>query len=135
MVVHPVARQAAHLDQVTDGLSAKFSIPYCVAHTLRHGPPGARAFTSVDPAVSDRAHSVTVAVDRALPEFGAVLRAGDCELIRVDAPRGAPEQPLSESDLAAKVADLAGQDLFAALDDLDAPAARVLRLTGLQVDE
>ncbi len=49
VVVHPVARQAAYLDEVRDGLSAKFSIPYCVAHTLLHGPPGVRDFARVDP--------------------------------------------------------------------------------------
>ena len=46
--VHPVARQAAHLDLVSDGLSAKFSIPYCVAHTLLHGPPRVRDFAALD---------------------------------------------------------------------------------------
>jgi 2-methylcitrate dehydratase PrpD len=135
VVVHPVARQAAHLDEVTDGLSAKFSIPYCVAHTLLHGPPRARDFASADPTVSARAEAVTVCVDRALPQFGAVLRTGGRELIRVEAPRGAPEQPLSESQLAAKVTDLAGDELLPALRDLDGPAAMALRVCGLRPQE
>jgi len=29
--VYPVARRVAHLDVVSDALSAKFPIPYCVA--------------------------------------------------------------------------------------------------------
>ncbi len=132
VVVHPVARQAAHLDEVSDGLSAKFSIPYCVAHTLVHGPPRARDFASADPAISARAEAVTVRVDRALPEFGAVLCAGGQELVRVEAPRGAPEHPLSQSELAAKVTDLAGEELLAVLHDLDTPAAVALRVCGLR---
>ena len=48
VLVDPVSRQAAHLDRVGDGLSAKFSIPYCVAYTLIHGPPGVRDFGAVD---------------------------------------------------------------------------------------
>ncbi|MGZ4226200.1 MAG: MmgE/PrpD family protein, partial [Solirubrobacteraceae bacterium] len=54
VVVHPVARQAAYLDDVHDGLSAKFSIPYCVARTLLHGPPGVRDFAEVDARVRER---------------------------------------------------------------------------------
>ena len=50
VAVHPVARQAAHLDDVEDGLAAKFSIPYCVAHTLVCGPPGVRDFGALDAA-------------------------------------------------------------------------------------
>ena len=68
--VHPLARQAAHLDLVSDGLSAKFSIPYCVAHTLIHGAPGVRDFTSIDAAVRDGSRLVAVTEDRSLPEFG-----------------------------------------------------------------
>jgi 2-methylcitrate dehydratase PrpD len=131
VVVHPVARQAAHLDEVTDGLSAKFSIPYCVAHTLLKGPPRARHFTAVDAEVAARAGTVTVSVDPALPEFGAVLRARDTELVRIEAPRGAPDQPLSSSEVAAKVSDLAGEQLLPVLHDLEAPAANVLRVAGL----
>src|SRR4051794_36030918 len=39
VVVHPRARQAAAYDDVTDGLQAKFSIPYLVAFALQRGAP------------------------------------------------------------------------------------------------
>jgi 2-methylcitrate dehydratase PrpD len=133
VAVHPVARQAAHLDAVTDGLSAKFSIPYCVAHTLTHGPPGVRDFTALDPVVADRSRLVSVTVDESLPEFGAVLSTEGHELARVDCPRGAPERPVTEADLAAKLADLTGDRLRGVFDDLDAAAATALRAAGLEL--
>ncbi len=131
IAVHPLARQAAHLDLVTDGMSAKFSIPYCVAYTLIHGAPGVRDFASIDRAARDRSRLVSVSVDGSLPAFGAVLRAHGRELARVPCPRGAPDRPLAAADLAAKVADLSGDRLQGALEDLAAPAASALRAAGL----
>jgi 2-methylcitrate dehydratase PrpD len=131
VTVHPVARQAAHLDTVHDGLSAKFSIPYCVAFTLLHGAPRARAFASFDAAAVELSCTVQVGVDRALPEFGAVLCAGPRELVRLDAPRGAPGQPLTTDELDAKVAELAGHAAVSVLHDDDAPAAAALQTVGL----
>jgi 2-methylcitrate dehydratase PrpD len=130
-LVHSRARQAAHLDEVADGLSAKFSIPYCVARTLLHGPPGVRDFARVDGAVSARARFVRVTVDDALPEFGAVLRIAGEEVARVDWPRGAPDRPLSASELGAKLADLAGDRLDGLLDDVDRPASAAIDAAGL----
>jgi 2-methylcitrate dehydratase PrpD len=132
VVVHPVARQAAYLDDVQDGLAAKFSIPYCVAHTLLHGPPGVRHFAGIDDAVRERSGTVGVDVDPSLPEFGAVLTAGGAEIARVPCPRGAPERPAEASDLAAKLGDLAGGRLDGILDDLGVPAATVLAAAGLR---
>jgi 2-methylcitrate dehydratase PrpD len=129
--VHPLARRAAHLDEVEDGLAAKFSIPYCVAHTLMHGPPRVRDFARVDPVVAERARLVSVAVDEALPSFGAVLSTGGGELATVDAPRGAPERPVAAPELAAKVTDLADDRLDGVLDDPDRPASDVLQVAGL----
>jgi 2-methylcitrate dehydratase PrpD len=131
VAVHPVARQAAHLDAVSDGLSAKFSIPYCVAHTILHGPPKVGDFASLDAAVADRARDVSVSVDDSLPEWGAVLSSAGRELVRVDSPRGTPQRPLERSELAAKVADLAGEGLLDALGDLTAPASHALRAAGI----
>jgi 2-methylcitrate dehydratase PrpD len=122
VVVHPVARQAAHLDVVHEGLEAKFSIPYCVAHTLARRAPRLRDFDAIDPAIRELAEQVTVALDASLPEFGAVLRSSGRELARVPGPKGSPMRPASPSDLAAKVTDLAGDRLDGLLDDLDAPA-------------
>jgi 2-methylcitrate dehydratase PrpD len=131
VLVHPVARQAAHLDLVSDGLSAKFSIPYCVAHTLAHRPPRVADFAAIDAAVRDRSRHVTVAVDTSLPEFGAVLTVAGSELARVACPRGAPDRPVTAGELAGKITDLAGDRLDGVLDDLHAPAASALNAAGL----
>jgi 2-methylcitrate dehydratase PrpD len=135
VLVHPVARQAANVDVVSDGLAAKFSIPYCVAHTLAHGPPRVSDFAAIDAATRDRSRLVTVAVDESLPEFGAVLTQAGDELARVPYPRGAPQWPVGESELAAKVADLAGDRLHGVLDDLGAPAVAALDAAGLRRPE
>jgi 2-methylcitrate dehydratase PrpD len=130
--VHPLARQAAHLDGVGDPLSAKFSIPYCVALTLAQGPPGVRDLASVDPGVAERSRLVEVVQDASLPEFGAVLAAAGEELVRVPCPRGSPARPASAAELARKRAELAGDRLDRALEDLDAPASSVLDAAGLR---
>jgi 2-methylcitrate dehydratase PrpD len=131
IVVHPRARQAAYLDMVTDGTSAKFSIPYCVAHTLIHGPPHVHDFASIDAGARDGSRLVSVAVDGALPEFGAVLIVPGCEAARGSCPRGAPERPIAAAELAANVAGLAGDRLDGVLEDLRAPAATALHAAGL----
>lgn len=131
VLVHPRARQAAYLDGVGDGLSAKFSIPYCVAHTLIHGPPGLRDFATIDDVVSERARLVEVTVDESLPEFGAAVRVSGVELARVDYPPGAPERPASAAELERKIADLAGTRLDGLLDDPGRPAAEVMGAVGL----
>jgi 2-methylcitrate dehydratase PrpD len=131
VVVHPVGRQAAHLDAVSDGLSAKFSIPYCVAFTLLYGPPRACDFSSLDPAAAQRAAQVRVSEDVSLPQFGAELRSATQTLVRVDAPRGAPERPLTSEDLRAKVTELAGPRLLTAVEDLAAPAAVAVEAAGI----
>jgi 2-methylcitrate dehydratase PrpD len=131
VVVHPVARQAAHLDAVNDGLSAKFSIPYCVAHTLTRGAPRAADFAQLDGRVVDRAASVSVSVDESLPQWGTVLRPAGADAVRLDGPRGAPGRPITEAELADKVSDLAGARLEGALGDPGTPARQVLRDAGL----
>jgi 2-methylcitrate dehydratase PrpD len=132
VLVDPVSRQAAHLDSVGDGLSAKFSIPYCVAYTLIHGPPGVRDFGAVDPAAATRARQIAVEPDDALPAFGAVLVAGGRELARVEAPKGSPARPVTPEELEEKLRDLAGDRLAGVLADLDASAARVVDAAGLR---
>ncbi len=124
--VHPVARQAAHLDDVTDPLEGKFSIPYCVALAHVHGSVRLSHFTAVDPRVRDLARQVTVELDDTLPEFGAVLTCAGEELARVPSPAGSPMRPIGPSELAGKVRELAGDRLVGILDDLGAPAVRAL---------
>ena len=132
VVVHPVARQAAHLDLVRDGLSGKFSIPYCVAYTLDHGAPGVRDFDAIDPDTRERSALVNVIVDATLPEFGTILVSGGVEFARLSGPRGTPERPVGESELAGKVEDLAGDRLDGVLDDLGVPATAALEAAGLR---
>jgi 2-methylcitrate dehydratase PrpD len=132
VVVDPVGRQAAHLDIVDDALSAKFSIAYCVAHTLIHGEPGVGDFASVDAAARERSRGIELHVDRSLPQFGAVLRVAGSELGRVPCPRGAPDRPAAAEDLAGKLSDLAGGRLDGLLDDLDAPAGDALDVADLR---
>jgi 2-methylcitrate dehydratase PrpD len=131
VAVHPRARQAAYLDVVSDGMAAKFSIPHCVAHTLRHGPPRVRDFASVDPVTQEDSRLVSVSLDESLPEFGAVLCVVGSELARVRYPRGGPERPVTAAELDAKVADLAGDRLTTALEAPGAQAATLLRAAGL----
>jgi 2-methylcitrate dehydratase PrpD len=131
VAVNTVGRQAAHLDEVVDGLEAKFSIPYCVAYTLAHGRPGPADFGALDAVAARRATAVSVVVDDSLPQWGAVLSAGGRELARVDAPRGAPGSPLTTAELEGKVRALAGERLIEALSDLQTPAADVVRAAGL----
>jgi 2-methylcitrate dehydratase PrpD len=131
VVVHPVARQAAHLDAVSDGLSAKFSIPYCVAHTLIRGAPRAADFVQLDDGIMDRAASVSVSVDDSLAQWGTVLRPAAGDAIRLDGPRGAPGRPITAAELAGKVSDLAGDRLDGALGDPRTPARQVLQAAGL----
>ena len=127
--MHPVARQAAHLDRVSDPLEGKFSIPYCVALGLRHGPPRLRDFASLDPEACETAMRVTVTVDASLPEFGAVLRHHGEERARVASPIGSPARPISPADLAGKLSDLAGDRLDGLLDrSMPPPPARCARL-------
>jgi hypothetical protein len=61
-----------------------------------------------------------------------VLSVAGNELARIPCPRGAPERPVTASELAAKVAELAGDRLRGVLDDLRAPAAAVLDAAGLR---
>jgi 2-methylcitrate dehydratase PrpD len=124
--VHPVARQAAHLDDVADPLEGKFSIPYCVALAYVHGSARLSHFTAIDARARDLARQVTVELDDALPEFGAVLTCAGEERARVPSPAGSPMRPIGPAELARKVNELAGDRLVGILDDLGAPAVRAL---------
>jgi 2-methylcitrate dehydratase PrpD len=125
VVVHPVSlRAAAAGPEPADGLQAKFSIPYLVAYTLLHGPPGLAAFDSVDPRACARARGIEVRADRSLLESEAVLLdGGGAELARVEAAPGSPARPLGEEAMAAKLGGLAG-----ALDDPGRPARELVEL-------
>jgi 2-methylcitrate dehydratase PrpD len=126
VVVHPIARAAARYDDVADGLQAKFSIPYLVAHARVRGEPGPASFAALDPEVQAAAAGVTVRTDPGLGESEAVLIVDGSEVVRVSASRGSPGRPLSADELARKVSRLAGDRLDGVLDDPARPAAEVL---------
>ena len=131
VAVHPVSLQAASYDEVSDGLEAKFSIPYLTAFTLLHGPPSLGDFRSVNEAAQRLARErVEVRADPGLLESEAVLTAEGSE-VRVEAALGSPGRPLGPEAHAAKLRALAGDRLDAALDDPDRPAAELLAAAGL----
>jgi len=133
LVVHPVSRRAAALDDVTDGLQAKFSIPYCAAWSLRHrrGPSRLEDFARADAVVRGDAHRLRIVTDEALLESEAILLtetpAGVVEVARVTAALGSPEHPMDDAQLADKVQALAGDALDGVLE-ADGAAAVLDRL-------
>ena len=130
VTVHPRSRQAAPLDDVTSGLEGKFSIPYTVAYTLLHGPPGLADFNDVNEPARRLAERIEVRTDDKLEESEAVLDwpSGGQATVRVEAALGSPRHPMTQEQLSAKVHALAGSRLDGALDDPDRPAADVLAL-------
>jgi 2-methylcitrate dehydratase PrpD len=132
VVVHPLARQAAALDDVGDGLQAKFSIPYLVAFTMLHGAPGHRDFDAVDAEATALARgSITVAVDPALGEMEARIESAGETIARVETALGSPARPMNAAQLQGKVRDLAGHALDGVLDDPGRPAREVADAAGL----
>jgi 2-methylcitrate dehydratase PrpD len=122
VVVHPVSRRAAALDDVSDGLQAKFSIPYLTALALRRGTPVLGSFAEVDAEVRADARAIRVRTDDTLRESEARLVDADgLEIAKVDAALGSPERPMTAEQLVAKVRGLAGTALDGLLDD---PARR-----------
>ena len=132
VVVHPVARQAAALDDVTDGLQAKFSIPYLTAFTVLHGVPGLGSFAGVDnDAQSLAREAVLLALDPGLQEMEARIEVRGETVARVESALGSPQRPMDAARLATKVHELAGSRLDDVLDDLTAPATAALAAAGL----
>ncbi len=121
VIVHPLARAAAGYDDATDGLQAKFSIPYLAAYTSLHGPPTLASFETVDDEVRARAATVEVVTDASLGEWEA--RVGG---VGIEWALGSPQRPLDSVTLSDKVRDLAGDRLDGILDDPARPAADVL---------
>jgi 2-methylcitrate dehydratase PrpD len=127
VAVHPVARRAAAYDDVTDGLQAKFSIPYLVAYVVLHGEPEPASFDGVDAdARTLAAERVRLTTDESLRQAEAVIAVDGEVAARVPASRGSPEAPMDADALAAKCRRLAGTRLDGALDDFDAPAQVLL---------
>jgi 2-methylcitrate dehydratase PrpD len=131
VAVHPVSRQAAMLGNVSNGLQAKFSIPYLTAYALLRGAPGLEAFDRIDTEVAALAWRVAVRTDPALGAEEAILELDGRVAARVTAPRGSPAYPLGARTLAAKVRALAGEALDGALDDPARPVAELAGAAGL----
>jgi 2-methylcitrate dehydratase PrpD len=127
VIVHPVSVRTAWRTDVSNGLEAKFSIPYLTAFTLLHGPPRVESFAAVDPdARALAADRIVVRTSDSLRESEAVMEVDGRELARVEAALGSPERPMDDPALAAKIRDLAGDHLDGALDDPDRPARDLL---------
>jgi 2-methylcitrate dehydratase PrpD len=131
VTVHPVSRQAAMLGNVSNGLQAKFSIPYLTAYALLRGAPGLDAFDRLDDEVAALAWRVAVRTDPALGAAEAILELDGRAAARVTAPRGSPAHPLSAAMLAAKIRALAGEAFDGALDDPERPVAELAGAAGL----
>jgi 2-methylcitrate dehydratase PrpD len=132
VVVHPVARQAAALDDVADGLQAKFSIPYLVALALLRGAPRHRDFDAVDAEARALAReSIAVTIDPALGEMETRIESGGRTVARVETALGSPARPMDAAQLAGKLHELVGARLDGALDDPATPARDVLVAAGL----
>jgi 2-methylcitrate dehydratase PrpD len=130
VTVHPVARAAAAHDDVSDGLQAKFSLPYLTAFTILHGAPRTADFDAVDAEARALALAVEVQLDSGLEELESRVRAGDAEATVVW-PLGSPRKPMDERALQRKVEELAGDRLNGVLDDPARSAADVLAAAGL----
>ena len=132
VAVHPLARAAAALDEVADGLQAKVSIPYLAAFALLRGAPRVADFEAVDVEVRDFARGIEVRTDPDLPEMGARVTVGEHAPVTVADPLGSPARPMDARLLSEKVEALAGDRLGGVLDDDSAPAAEVLAAAGLR---
>jgi 2-methylcitrate dehydratase PrpD len=130
VTVHPLSRRAAPYDRVSTGLQAKFSLPYTVAFTLLHGPPGPDDFRSVDEAADLLGRGFIVRLDDGISESGALLDLNDGPSIHVDAALGSPARPMSEAQLSDKRHLLAG-DAMDDLTDVQVPAMRIVEVAAL----
>ena len=132
VVVHPRARQAAAFDEIDDSLQARFSIPYLTAFALLRGAPGVAGLASVDPHVQSVARTaISVELDTGLEEMAARIEVGGKTVAYVEAALGSPARPMDGPRLQSKVAELAGDRLDGALDDLSSPAGDVVAAAGL----
>lgn len=129
--VHPISRQAAAYDDVSDGLQAKFSIPYTIAFTLLHGPPQVSHFAEVDEEARTAAKAVRVVTDPGLLESEAVLTGPSSTTARVVAATGSPANPMTAAALSRKVHSLADARLDGILADGSLSASVVYEWAGL----
>ena len=111
-IVHRLWEPLAVKRAPANAYAAKFSIPYCVAYALRHGPPGLEAFTDEkarDPALRALAAKVGYRIDPANPypdEYTGHVRITmkDGRILEERQPhlRGGQHEPLSRADIEGK---------------------------------
>jgi 2-methylcitrate dehydratase PrpD len=104
--------------EATTPYAAKFNIPFCVATAVRYGKVGPEAFTEErleERDIKELMRRVVLKRDDELDELypqkwpavvEIVTRDGRREEVRVETPKGDPENPMSREDLAAKFRDL-----------------------------
>lgn len=143
---HPLLRQRADRPGVTTGREAQVSAQHTVAVALLRGAAGVREYTDAvvnAPDIRAFAGRVEVVESTAIPVGAAqvrIQRAAGGELVaRIDDARGSPTKPLTDSEIEAKVRDLAAfgcpsldvEPLIAAVWALDqtADAGAVMALT------
>jgi 2-methylcitrate dehydratase PrpD len=111
---HPLLRQRADRPGVTTGREAQVSAQHTVAVALLRGAAGVREYTDAvvnAPDIRAFASRVEVSENDAIPVGAAQVRlllASGSELVaRIDDARGSPTKPLTDSEIEAKVRDLA----------------------------
>jgi 2-methylcitrate dehydratase PrpD len=131
VAVHPVSLRTAALDEVSDGLQAKFSIPYLTAYSWARGKPVVSSFAALDGEVQRLARTIRVHTDDGLGESEARLIVQGREVARVEAALGSPRRPMTAAQVADKATGLAGDRTVGVLDDGRRPVAAVLEETSL----
>jgi 2-methylcitrate dehydratase PrpD len=131
VAVHPVSLRTAALDEVSDGLQAKFSIPYLTAYSWARGKPVVSSFAALDGEVQRLARTIRVHTDDGLGESEARLIVQGREVARVEAALGSPRRPMTAAQVAGKATGLAGDRTVGVLDDGRRPVAAVLEETSL----
>jgi 2-methylcitrate dehydratase PrpD len=126
VIVHPLSLQAAPVGEPSDGLEAKFSIPYLTALALLRGTPAVASFESIDTEAAQLGRRIAVEADPALAESEAQLAIDGVLVASVEAALGSPQRPMSADGLAQKRRGLAGERLEGILDDPGRPAAELL---------
>ncbi len=113
--VHPYAATVTGKVDPRTGLDAKFSLTHGAAVALLAARPGLTHFTdagATDPATARMRDRIAVVVDEAMSKRGArvtvTLHDGRTLRAEVANNRGTPDNPLSDDELTAKFADVAG---------------------------
>jgi 2-methylcitrate dehydratase PrpD len=134
VTVHPISPAAAALGpDVSTGLEAKFSIPYCTALAIVRGHPRLADFDGVADDVRALARRIEVRTDATLLESEAHLEWTHADGTTTEtgtyAAVGSPDHPMDDEQLRAKLDDLGAAhlvDLVAALDGEANELAKVL---------